>query len=476
MKSLFDAMLDPDLFGRTFAAESFRNWRTVAKVLDGLPLEPSELEFYRATTGRDAAPSKPSLEAYAVKPRRAGGTLFASALGVHAALSDYRDRLGPGEVATVAMIASDRRQARQLMNYCTGLIEDSPLIAAEVAGRTQESISFNHRVNLEVHTTSWRSTRGYSYAAVILDELAFFRDDLSANPDIELIRAVRPGLANLGGRLLGLSSPHAKRGHLFEMYRQHYGQPSDVLVLKADHTQLNPTLDPRVIERAMAEDPEAARSEWFGEFRSDISQWLPDDLIDAAVVAGRLELPWIVQLRNCYTAFVDMSGGVHDAAVLGIAHKEPGTRYEQCVLDQLHIAPAPHDPVEVARRFAAALQRFEIGHLIGDRYSAEWVASAFRAAGIRYEYCQLDKSAIYGEVLPLFSQKRVELLDDKRLLTQLRLLERRPRTGGRGDSVDHPPRAHDDIANAACGALWQASICKAIRGTAARSRPAFSIT
>jgi hypothetical protein len=92
------------------------------------------------------------------------------------------------------------------MNCVLGLIDDSAVIAAEVPTRTQETISFAHLVNLEVHTTSFRSTRGYSYAAVILDELAFFRDDLSPNPDIELVRAVRPGLANLSGRLLGAGS------------------------------------------------------------------------------------------------------------------------------------------------------------------------------------------------------------------------------------------------------------------------------
>jgi hypothetical protein len=309
MKSLYEAMLDPDLFGHTFAGPTFTNWRTVAKVLDGLPLDASELEFYRTITGRSVAPSKPTLEAYLIKPRRAGGTLFAAAVALHAALEDYRAKLGPGEHATVALIASDRRQARQALNYVKGLIADSAMIAAEMVGETAESITFAHRVVLEVHTTSFRSTRGYSYAAVILDELAYFRDDLSANPDIELVRAVRPGLANLGGRLLGLSSPHAKRGHLFEMFRQYYGQPSEVLVLKADHTQLNPTLDPKIIERAMPEDPEAARSEWFGEFRSDVSQWLPDDLIDAAVVTGRVELPWLLQLRNCYVAFADPAAG-----------------------------------------------------------------------------------------------------------------------------------------------------------------------
>jgi hypothetical protein len=117
-------------------------------------------------------------------------------------------------------------------------------------------------VNLKVHTTSFRSTRGYSYAAVILDELAFFRDDLSANPDVELVRAVRPGLANLGGRLLGLSSPHSRRGHLYAMHREHFGRASDVLVIQAGGPVLNPTIDAEFIERARKDDPIAARSEW----------------------------------------------------------------------------------------------------------------------------------------------------------------------------------------------------------------------
>ncbi|MBI4828311.1 MAG: hypothetical protein HY804_05795, partial [Nitrospinae bacterium] len=39
---------------------------------------------------------------------------------------------------------------------------------------------------------------------------------------------------------------------------------------------------------------------------------------------------------------------------------------------------------------------------------------------------------------------------------ELRQLERRASPGGR-DKVDHPPRGHDDLANAACGALWLAS-------------------
>jgi hypothetical protein len=42
------------------------------------------------------------------------------------------------------------------------------------------------------------------------------------------------------------------------------------------------------------------------------------------------------------------------------------------------------------------------------------------------------------------------LLDDQRLVTQLSSLERRTARSGR-DSIDHPPGAHDDVANCVAG-------------------------
>lgn len=454
MKPLSAAMLDKALLGKTFANPTFAAWRTVAKILEGQRLDKLELARYRELTGRQNPPSGPFSEAYIVKPRRAGGSLFASALGLHAALEDYRDRLGPGEVATVAMIASDRRQARQLMNYCRGLISDSPIISGEVIGETAETVSFEHRTQLEVHTTSFRSTRGYSYAAVICDEMAFWRDEFSATPDIELIRAVRPGLSNLGGRLLGLSSPHARRGHLFDMYQRYFGKDgSDVLVIKAQHSQLNPTIDPKVIERAMLEDPEAAKAEWFGEFRGDVAQWMPDELIDAALegrTGGR---------KRQEVAFVDVSGGRHDASCLAIAHAEdvPGDKSPpRLVLDVLDHVRAPHEPDTVIGKFCDLLKGRRISKIVGDRYGAEFVAGAFKRRGIAYESSELDKSSIYLEVMPAFAERRVTLINDKRLVTELRMLERRPRSGGKPDQVDHSSNAHDDAANAVCGALWQA--------------------
>jgi hypothetical protein len=73
-------------------------------------------------------------------------------------------------------------------------------------------------------------------------------------------------------------------------------------------------------------------------------------------------------------------------------------------------------------------------------------------SGITYDISERPKSDIYRDSLPLLNSSKLELLDNKRLASQLVGLERRTARGGR-DSIDHGPGAHDDIANAALGAL-----------------------
>src|SRR5262249_30418499 len=54
------------------------------------------------------------------------------------------------------------------------------------------------------------------------------------------------------------------------------------------------------------------------------------------------------------------------------------------------------------------------------------------ANGISYEPAQKPKSDLYREMLPAINSRKLDLLDDARLLTQLVGLERRSARGGRG--------------------------------------------
>ena len=54
------------------------------------------------------------------------------------------------------------------------------------------------------------------------------------------------------------------------------------------------------------------------------------------------------------------------------------------------------------------------------------------------------------DLLPSINARRIDLLDDKRLQTQLCGLERRTARSGK-DSIDHGPGGHDDVANCVAG-------------------------
>ncbi len=100
--------------------ESWKAWHTVAKVQDGLPLNRDEQELFEQCTGRSRPPSEPPGETLLIKGRRCGGSRYASASAIRAAaFTRYDGRLAPGERAIVALAASDREQARVLLEYAT---------------------------------------------------------------------------------------------------------------------------------------------------------------------------------------------------------------------------------------------------------------------------------------------------------------------------------------------------------------------
>jgi hypothetical protein len=100
------------------------------------------------------------------------------------------------------------------------------------------------------------------------------------------------------------------------------------------------------------------------------------------------------------------------------------------------------------------LKSYGVHEVTGDRYAGEWPRERFNQRGITYEPAEKPESAIYQEFLAVINSGRCELLDHPRMIGQLCSLERRTARGGR-DSIDHPPGAHDDIANAAVGVLVQ---------------------
>src|SRR5262249_54999228 len=154
----------------------------------------------------------------------------------------------------------------------------SPLLVNE----TGEALGLANRTRVEIRASNFRVVRGLSLLACVIDEVAFLRDESSAVPDVELVRAVTPSLAASGGLLLGLSSPWAKRGVLWSKYRKYFGQEDPrVLVWQASSETMNPALNAEMIANAREEDGESAASEWDAAFRSDLESYVSSELIES---------------------------------------------------------------------------------------------------------------------------------------------------------------------------------------------------
>jgi hypothetical protein len=449
--NIIKAIHDKKMFKPCFRdLATWAAWIGLLKALFGLSMDETELALYRRCTGREKAPGRPFKELWAVIGRRGGKSFIMALVAVFKALfTDYAKHLSPGEVGVIQVIAADRGQAQVLLSYIRGILESNPVFRQYVDQSLKESIDLTNNISIEVMSCSYRSVRGRTVVCAIFDEIAFWRVE-GANPDKEILSAIRPAMATIpGSLLLVISSPYARSGILFEHHRDYYAKDDpDILVWQSDTRTMNPTISQDLIDRERKKDPSAAGAEWDAQFRSDIESFLTMESIEqCAVVPG--EMP--PDPQTVYHGFVDPSGGRADAFTLCLAHSDRWTN--KLVVDCLRGWQPPLNPESVVGEIAALLRSYRVNRVVGDKYAGNWVSSAFDKVGITYLPAAKPKSDLYLHLESLVNTYRAEIPKNKQLTTELVNLERRRSKSGK-DQVDHPPRGSDDYANAVAGALY----------------------
>ena len=375
--------------------------------------------------------------------------LTAALIAVYlACFRDYSSVLAPGERGILMVISQDRQQARVVHRYISALFDMVPMLSGMVESQTKEAIHLNNRVSIEIHTCSFRAVRGYTIIGAVCDEIAFWRDETSANPDEEIVGSIRPGMSTVPGSvLLCISSPYSRRGALWKSFKRHHGQEdSPVLVWQADTRAMNPTVSQEVIDEAYLQDESSASAEYGAQFRKDIEGFVSLEVVESCVVPDRISS--LVAGNVTYQGFADPSGGARDSFTLAVAHQSDDG--ETVVLDCLLERKPPFSPEDVVMEFAETLRIYRVSHIVSDRYAGEWPKEQFMKQGIDCEQSAAPKSDLYRDLLPLLNSGKVELLDNKRLVNQLIGLERRTARSGK-DSIDHGPGCYDDLANAVAG-------------------------
>jgi hypothetical protein len=450
--NILRAIRDSKVFGQHFKGDTWSSWLAFLAALFALPMTPEQLAVYQRHTGRTTPPAAPLSEAWLVCGRRAGKSFILAVTAVFlACFKDWRPFLGPGEVGTVMIIARDRRQARVIKRFVTGLLHAVPMLRQQIEREDAEAITLRNNVMIEIHTASFRAVRGYTIIAALLDELAFWpTTDDAAEPDHEVLNALRPGMATIpGAMLLCASSPYAKRGALWDAHRLHYGKDGDsVLVWQAATRDMNATVPQRAIDAMVEVDPMRAQAEYGAQFRSDVEAFINREVVQACISTGVYERP--PEFGVSYKGFLDFAGGSgSDSMALAISHKDG----EVVVIDALREIKPPFSPQFAIAQLVSLLKSYRIYTVEGDAFGGEFGREPFKKSGISYTLCKKPKSDLYvHHLLPMLNSGRVDLLDHPRAIQQIIALECRTARAGR-DRVDHPQGGHDDLANAIAGAV-----------------------
>jgi hypothetical protein len=436
---------------------TFAAWFAFLKVLFGLPLTKADLKIFRECTGRMTPRAGGHLEATLIIGRRGGKSLVLAICAVF--LTVFKAWPGvSGERKVIIVCASTARQARSIHNYCRALITEVPALAPMLIRETATELDLEVNggiISIVIEVADYRSVRGTSICAALLDEVAFWQAE-GASPDKEVVTAVKAGMGTMpGAMLLIASSPYAKKGILWENRRRYYGRDqARHLVWQAPSRMMNPTLRQSVVDEAIEADPEAAAAEYGAQFRSDVVSYIDRAVVEDAVIADRREvapgdMPGLINL----VAHIDAAGGAgRDSFTLAIAGKDLET--DKVTLLCLRETRPPFSPEAISAEYATVIRSYGLIEGQSDKFAGSWPKEQFEKCGVTL-YPSRTSSQLFIDLLPLLMSGKVELLDNAALVNQLAGLERRV---GRGaDHIAAGGSGHDDIALACAGACVRAA-------------------
>jgi hypothetical protein len=440
----------PHLLEPLMGGETREAMRAILLASQGEPLTDSEYEHWTRLTLREEAPMLRAEECHIVGGRRSGKTSGLAALAIWAsALCDYRDCLTIGERGVVLIVAENQRQAKILFRYIAAGFYQSPVLAKMIEGETALTLTLNNNTAIEVHSADFRAIRGMSVVLACVDEIAMLRNDQSANPDFEIVEAIRPALVTTRGQLFTIGSPYSRRGFQYDVLTKHYKTDGDprIIVAKGATRLFNPTVSQSVVDKAMARDPVTAAAEWLAEARSDRAAFVSFENVMRCVCPGLHEIP--PELGVQYTAFADAATGTGtDSFAFCIGHMNG----EKCVIDCLRNITPKFSPDAVVAELSQLAQTYGITTVCGDNFASGLVRELWARNSINYEPVKENKSQLYINLLGVINSGMIDLPDDKKMIQELVNLERRTGFGARSERVDHPDGPyHDDSANVIAG-------------------------
>jgi hypothetical protein len=430
--------------------------QTVLKAMYGLELSPAELDIFRRATGREIYEPTEHQEATVIVGRQGGKTSRIGAL--IAAYEACRDHgLKRGERAYVLLIAPVTKQAQIGLGFIRNLFLTSPLLKNKVVKFRMNEIELDNGVTIACYPCSQITIRGLRVVAAVLDEVGFWRDEVTAaNPAEDVLNALRPAMATFTNhKLIKISTPYRKEGVLWRDYKERAER--DYLVWQLPSAEMNPTLSSSFLEKERQRDEESFRREYEAQFTDHIEGWIGFETLEQCVINSCTVRPPVTDA--IYAAAVDPAFKSDDFA-LAIAHRLPDG---QIILDYTATwtgtREAPLGYEWVCGEIARILKLYELNTVAGDQHCAAIIQQEFLKLGICYKEMTFGAGTrldLFGNLKHLLIQRKIQILDKPELLRQLRGLEEHKTNRGNID-VRSAYGVKDDLAVAVALVAFQLS-------------------
>lgn len=378
--------------------------------------------------------------------------------------------LAPGQLGIVAIIGAERDQALETIRYAQGICSSTPAIKKLLSpgGDKVESITFRSGIVIKVLSASSTSVRSGTIVCAILDEAAFFNHEPSADPDVAIIEALRPGLAPIRGaprrRMIAISSAGVRAGWLYATVQ---ARPADTLVMSGTTAEYNPNIDPDYLAKRKAQNPQTYAREHESVFSDVITEgWIGSANLDRCVDTGRKDpIPYELGLK--YKIAVDV-GLDHDSTAIVVsttrwiwtdAARTTRKRLTHVVYTE-RLSPKPGEPLSVQHvlsRVARVCKLYGTGTIYIDQFSGRVLIEMFRGLGIKaittpWTSAGADsKLQRFLSVREAMSDGSLRIPDDEVLVSELANIRSTALPGG-GERLE-ASRGHDDVAMAAVMAI-----------------------
>lgn len=419
-----------------------------------------------------------------------------------------------GDAIDIVNVAKNAQQANNV--FFSGLkqrIKHTKWFQGKYTLRKSD-IEFDKNIHVYSLNSENEATEGLNILAAVLDELdSFDEGDTTANADkmYKTLSATVASRFDEVGKVLVLSFPRKKDGFIMQKYNEFV---VDKLVTKHKHTfVLNPDLPPNSpgneFEVEWEEDeiisykyanvwalkaptwkvnPTKTIDSFMMEFYRDVNDalgrfaacpqdtdgihdWYKDKAkIDATFThANGIAEDGSIRItpdpEKEYYIHVDLAL-VQDNAALALAHVDSfkAFKYGQTVLD-----PAPHLVVDLVRywkpgkdrpldfsdirEFIISLRRkgFNICKVTFDRWQSMQIIQSLNEIGIFAEKLSVARDH-YNELAVILSENRLIGPEEKVLIKELKTII----VNDKG-KIDHPGRTGNDLADAVCGAVFNAA-------------------